>query len=156
MGIKNILSPIHNAISIRDFSRRFFRKPAAWFYDRLEGRGKDGTPAEFTQDKINTIITSLLTLSEDLQLAAYDLAFHNVSEDDRKQRLAVRMTYYKPATPVHAVVALDDEEWMSFLKADDGDRICSICRIIGMESMESSFRAIQWVPLNQRKYLMRR
>lgn len=154
-SIKQILSPVLKAVSVRDFSRTYFRKPCTWFYDRLEGRDKEGNPVMFTQDDINTMITSLLTMSEKLQMAAYDLAFLDGNVDNSMQRIAVRLIYYKPVSPKHAVIALDDEGWQSFLKADDRERIHIVCKITDMEYMESSIRGLQWIPLYRRHYMMR-
>lgn len=64
---------ILRVINATYIAKRFFGKSNSWFSQKLNHHMKNGKPAEFTPDEIETLRNALYTISIELQQLADDL-----------------------------------------------------------------------------------
>lgn len=66
-------SDIMEVLNATYISRRFFGKSLSWFSQKLNNNIKNGKPAEFTPEEVETLRNALYTISIELQELADEL-----------------------------------------------------------------------------------
>jgi hypothetical protein len=68
------INPVTDYVSISYISRRFFGKSRSWLHNRLQGYKNNGKPDTLSAEDINTLQNALLTISDEIKLAALRLS----------------------------------------------------------------------------------